>query len=100
MNSPILKGIDELSNVYFCHSYFVKPTDENIIATNPDQIIILHSLATEADADVKRALNNWYSLPTNAARNGQISIVDEDYLHIPSHRVALTISRLCGEMND
>ena len=73
---------------------------ENIIALNPDQIIILHSLATEADADVTRALKNWYSLPTNAARNRKISIVDESYLHIPSHRVALTISRLCREMND
>ena len=73
---------------------------ENIIAINPDQIIILHSLATEADADVKRALKNWYSLPTNAAKNRKISIVDENYLHIPSHRVALTIKRLCREMND
>ncbi len=73
---------------------------ENIIAINPEQIIILRSLATEADADVSRALKNWYSLPTQAAKNGKISIVDEDYLHIPSHRVALTISRLCGEMND
>ena len=73
---------------------------ENIIAINPDQIIILHSLATEADADVQRALKNWYSLPTNAAKNKKISIVNENYLHIPSHRVALTITRLCGEMND
>lgn len=73
---------------------------ENIIALNPDQIIILHSLATEANADVNRALKNWYSLPTNAAKNKKISIVNENYLHIPSHRVALTISRLCGEMND
>ena len=72
---------------------------ENIIAINPDQIIILHSLATEKDADVQRALKNWYSLPTNAAKNKKISIVDEDYLHIPSHRVALTIERLCKEMN-
>ena len=71
---------------------------ENIIAINPDQIIILHSLATEADADIQRALKNWYSLPTNAAKNSKISIVDEDYLHIPSHRVALTIERLCAEM--
>ena len=31
-NSPILKGVGELSNVYFCHSYFVKPEDEKIIA--------------------------------------------------------------------
>ena len=72
---------------------------ENIIAINPDQIIILHSLATEADADIKRALDNWYSLPTTASQNGKISIVDENYLHIPSHRVALTIERLCREMN-
>ena len=73
---------------------------ENIIATNPDQIIILHSHATEGNVDVKKALKNWYTLPTNASKNGKISIIDEDYLHIPSHRVALTISRLCKEMND
>jgi len=73
---------------------------ENIIAINPQQIIILHSLATEANTDVQRALKNWYSLPTNAAKNSKISIVNEDYLHIPSHRIALTIERLCREMND
>jgi len=73
---------------------------ENVIALNPDQIIILHSHATEADVDVKKALKNWYSIPTNAAREFKISIVDEDYLHIPSHRVALSISRLTKEMND
>lgn len=73
---------------------------ENIIALNPDQIIILHSHATETNVNVKKALANWYTLPTNASKNGAISIVDEDYIHIPSHRVALTIKRLCGEMND
>ncbi len=72
---------------------------ENIIALNPDQIIILHSHATEGDVDVKKALKNWYSLPTNASRAGNISIVDENYLHIPSHRIALTIKRLSEEMN-
>ena len=71
---------------------------ENIIAINPEQIIILHSLATEKDADVKQALQNWYNLPTRASKNGKISIVDESYLHIPSHRIALTIERLCSEM--
>ncbi len=73
---------------------------ENIIAINPDQIIILHSHATEGNVDVKKALKNWYTLPTNASKNGKISIVDEDYLHIPSHRIALTIKRLYSEMND
>ncbi len=72
---------------------------ENIIALNPDQIIILHSHATEGNVNVKKALKNWYSLPTNASRNGNISIVDENYLHIPSHRIALTIKRLFIEMD-
>ena len=73
---------------------------ENVIALNPQRIIILHSHATEANVNVKRALKNWYSLPTDAAKNGKISIVDEDYTHIPSHRIALTIERLSREMND
>jgi iron complex transport system substrate-binding protein len=73
---------------------------ENVIALNPDQIIILHSHATEPNVDVTKALESWYSLPTNAAKNNKISIVDEAYLHIPSHRVALTATRLCKEMND
>ncbi len=71
---------------------------ENIIALNPDQIIILHSKATEANVDVEKALKNWHKLPTTAAKNKKISIVDEDYLHIPSHRIALTIERLSREM--
>ncbi len=71
---------------------------ENIIAINPDQIIILHSLATETNIDVQKALKNWYSLPTNASKNGNISIVNKDYIHIPSHRIALSIDVLCREM--
>ena len=73
---------------------------ENIIALNPDQIIILHSHATEPNVDVKKALKSWYLLPTNASKHKNISIVDEDYLHIPSHRVALSIKRLFFEMNN
>ncbi len=72
---------------------------ENVIALNPDQIIILHSHATEANVNVKKALQAWYNLPTNASKNKRISIVDENYLHIPSHRVAQTIARLCKEMS-
>ncbi|MCK9492216.1 MAG: helical backbone metal receptor [Sulfurimonas sp.] len=73
---------------------------ENIIALNPDQIIILHSLATESGVDVEKALKAWHKLPTNASKNKNISVVDDDYLHIPSHRIALTIKRLSDEMQN
>jgi iron complex transport system substrate-binding protein len=73
---------------------------ENIIALNPDQVIILRSRATEPNVYVEKALSNWYALPINASKNKRVSVVDEDYLHIPSHRVALTIRRLSREMND
>lgn len=73
---------------------------ENVIALNPDQIIILHSKATESNVNVKEALNSWYSLPTNASKNKNIRIADEDYLHIPSHRIAFSITKLCELMND
>ena len=71
---------------------------ENVIALNPEQIIILHSHASEPNVNVKKALQNWYTLPTKAAKNKKISILDENYLHIPSQRVALTIQRLCRQM--
>ncbi|MDF1878002.1 ABC transporter substrate-binding protein [Sulfurimonas sp. SAG-AH-194-L11] len=73
---------------------------ENVIALNPEQIIILHSHATEPNVDIQKALKAWYSLPTRASKNRQITIIDEDYLHIPSQRVALTIERLMKVMND
>ena len=71
---------------------------ENVIALNPDQIIILHSHATQPNADLKKVLKAWQKIPTNASKNSHISIVDEEYLHIPSQRVALTVKRLMKEM--
>lgn len=71
---------------------------ENVIALNPDQIIILHSHATEPNVDEKKALKAWFSIPTNASKNNHITVIDEDYLHIPSQRVALSITKLCEEM--
>jgi iron complex transport system substrate-binding protein len=73
---------------------------ENIIALNPQQIIILHSQKSNPNVDIKKALKSWYKLPTDAAKNEKISIVDESYIHIPSHRIAQTIERLSKEMRD
>jgi glutamine amidotransferase len=33
---PVLEGIEEGSNVYFVHSFYVKPDDERVIATTTD----------------------------------------------------------------
>ena len=38
-DSPILNGIDESANVYFCHSYFVKPADTTVISTTTEYAI-------------------------------------------------------------
>ena len=71
---------------------------ENVIALNPDTIIILHSKASNPSVDKQKALKAWHNIPTNAAKNKNISVLEESYLHIPSHRVALTIKRLCEAM--
>lgn len=34
--SPILKNIEDSANVYFCHSYFVIPSDSDVIAATTD----------------------------------------------------------------
>jgi len=71
---------------------------ENVIALNPDQIIILHSNASNPNVDKEKALAAWRMLPTNASKNRRITVVDESYINIPSNRVALSIERLCKEM--
>ncbi len=73
---------------------------ENIIALNPDQVIILHSKKSHPHTNVKKALKSWYALPMNASKNKKISVVDEEYIHVPSHRIALSIQRLSKEMCD
>jgi iron complex transport system substrate-binding protein len=72
---------------------------ENVIALNPDRIIILHSRASNPNVNEQKALSVWHSIPTNASKNRRITVVDESYIHMPSHRIALTIKRLCEEMS-
>lgn len=33
---PLFTGVEDLANVYFCHSYFVQPTDMSVTATTTD----------------------------------------------------------------
>lgn len=36
MAADMYRGIDNLSNVYFCHSFYAKPTDDSVSATKTD----------------------------------------------------------------
>ncbi len=71
---------------------------EHIVALNPDVILFLHSKASNPNADIKKALQVWKNLPVKAAKKGDIHIIDDDYIDIPSHRIALTIERICSEL--
>jgi len=68
---------------------------ENLIAINPDQVIMLSSVLTDGKPDQKAVLNAWSTLPIHASKTDNIHILDDDYLLIPSHRVAQTITKLC-----
>jgi iron complex transport system substrate-binding protein len=68
---------------------------ENLIALNPDSIIMLSSPLTDGKPDKKAIMTTWSKLPIKASQNHHIHILDDDYLLIPSHRVALTITKLC-----
>ncbi len=35
-NCPLMKGIEDKSNVYFCHSYYVKPAQSDFTATTTE----------------------------------------------------------------
>jgi len=68
---------------------------EGLLALNPDKVILLHHSATDGEVDFNRAKELWYNIPINAGQNKEIVILSEDYLSIPSHRLAKSISSLC-----
>ncbi len=70
---------------------------ESLIALNPDKIIILNS---NQNIDKETALKSWYALPIKAAKNGDISVIEHDFISIPSHRIALSIDAICKVIHD
>lgn len=68
---------------------------EGLLALNPDKVILLHHSATDGKVDFKKAKELWYNIPINAGKNKEIVILSKDYLSIPSHRIAQSITTLC-----
>jgi iron complex transport system substrate-binding protein len=71
---------------------------ENIFALNPDTILILSPKESSQVKNQKQALQKWLSLPIKATLNKDIHIIDDDYISVPSHRIAKTIKRICKEL--
>ena len=62
---------------------------ENIIATNPDIVILLAHSMHEKGLSSSDLINPWKKLPISAAKSSDIYIIDKEYSGIPSDRLVL-----------
>lgn len=73
---------------------------ENIIATNPDIVILLSHSMHEKGLSRDDLINPWRALPINAGKTDSIYIIDKLYAGIPSDRLALFLRDFQGILND
>jgi iron complex transport system substrate-binding protein len=62
---------------------------ENIIATNPDIVILLAHSMHQRGLSPSDLIDPWKELPINAGKSGDIYIIDKEYSGIPSDRLVL-----------
>ena len=62
---------------------------ENIIATNPDIVILLAHSMHQRGLTPADLIDPWKELPVNAGKSGDIYIIDKEYSGIPSDRLVL-----------
>lgn len=62
---------------------------ENIIATNPDIVILLAHSMKQKGLTSSELINPWLALPINAGKSKDIYIIDKEYSGIPSDRLVL-----------
>ncbi len=72
-------------------------TYESLISLNPDTVLIVNSNPL---SPAQEALQNWYDTPIAAAKNGRIFVLENDFIAIPSHRVAQSIETICRVIHD
>ena len=66
---------------------------ESIIASNPDHVLLL--LGPLDNVDPIALKKRWMTLPINAAKHHKITIIQNDYILIPSQRIAKSITMIC-----
>ena len=69
---------------------------ENIIATNPDIVILLSPYKKQKNLNDSDLINPWLKLPIDAAKKQNIYIIDKDYAGIASNRLVYFLDDLKG----
>jgi len=72
---------------------------ENIIALNPDIVILLAHSMKERGLTEKDLIDPWLELPIGAAKQKNIYIIDKAYSGIPSDRLVLFLNDLKAILN-
>ena len=73
---------------------------ENIIATNPDIVILLSHAMKEKNLSRDDLINPWKELPVSAAKTDSIYIIDKLYAGIPSNRLVYFLQDFQEILND
>ena len=73
---------------------------ENIIACNPDIVVLLAHSMNEKGLSRDELINPWKELPINAGKTNSIYIIDKLYAGIPSDRLVYFLRDFQGILND
>ncbi len=73
---------------------------EQLIALNPDIVLIFQSRLTHPESDIERLKKRWSHIPIKAAHSGRIHILQDEALLIPSQRVSESLVRICETLRD
>lgn len=73
---------------------------ENIIAINPDIVILLAPNTHELGLTKEALIAPWMNLPINAVKNKKIYVEDKDYSSNPSQRLGLFLVDMRGFLTD
>jgi iron complex transport system substrate-binding protein len=73
---------------------------ENIIATNPDIVVLLAPFTHKKGLTKKELIKPWLSLPINAVKTNTIYVLDKHYAGIPSQRLIYFLEDLKGFLQD
>lgn len=73
---------------------------ENLIATNPDIVILLAHSMNEKGLSRDELINPWLELPIGAAKTKSVYIIDKLYAGIPSDRLVLFLKDFREILND